>query len=63
MTQLIRSLQADLREGGLYEGKANGNWGASPGEGAGSPGWGMRRELLSPRYTTGWSGLWKVGCR
>lgn len=27
------------------------------------PGWGMRRELLSPRYTTDWNGLWKVQCR
>lgn len=27
------------------------------------PGWGMRRELLSPRYTTDWNGLWKVNCR
>lgn len=28
-----------------------------------SPGWSMRRELLSPRYTTDWDGLWKVSCR
>src|SRR5690606_14990243 len=28
-----------------------------------TPGWGMRRELLSPRYTTDWNGLWKVSCR
>ena len=27
------------------------------------PGWGMRRELLSSRYTTDWNGLWKVNCR
>lgn len=27
------------------------------------PGWGMRRELLSPRYTTSWGELWKVSCR
>src|SRR5690606_33289531 len=27
------------------------------------PGWGMRRELLSPRYTTDWNGLWRVQCR
>ena len=26
------------------------------------PEWGMRRELLSPRYTTDWKGLWKVNC-
>ena len=28
-----------------------------------TPGWGMRRELLSPRYTTDWNGLWRVDCR
>ncbi|SDS04474.1 DNA polymerase V [Halopseudomonas litoralis] len=27
------------------------------------PGWGMRRELLSPRYTTDWNGLWRVQCK
>lgn len=27
------------------------------------PKWGMRRELLSPRYTTDWGGLWMVNCR
>lgn len=27
------------------------------------PGWGMRRELLSPRYTTDWQGIWKVPCK
>ncbi len=26
------------------------------------PEWGVRRELLSPRYTTDWKGLWKVNC-
>lgn len=28
-----------------------------------TPGWGMRRELLSPRYTTDWEGIWKIPCR
>lgn len=27
-----------------------------------TPGWGMRRELLSPRYATDWNGLWRVRC-
>lgn len=28
-----------------------------------APGWSMRRELLSPRYTTNWNGLWRVQCK
>lgn len=27
------------------------------------PSWGMRREFLSPRYTTEWQGIWKVPCQ
>ncbi|MFO7705112.1 MAG: translesion error-prone DNA polymerase V subunit UmuC [Halopseudomonas sp.] len=28
-----------------------------------TPGWGMKRELKSPGYTTQWAELWRVGCR
>ena len=28
-----------------------------------SPGWGMKRELKSPSYTTRWNDLWRVRCR
>lgn len=28
-----------------------------------APGWGMRREMLSSRYTTSWKEVWKVPCR
>lgn len=28
-----------------------------------TPGWSMRRELSSSRYTTDWEGIWKVPCR
>lgn len=27
-----------------------------------TPGWGMKRELKSPSYTTKWAELWRVGC-
>lgn len=27
-----------------------------------APGWGVKRELKSPRYTTKWAELWRVGC-
>src|SRR5690606_25948218 len=43
----------------------NARWGRGtlrPARVPATPGWGMRRELLSPRYTTDWNGLWKVNC-
>ncbi|WGK60485.1 translesion error-prone DNA polymerase V subunit UmuC [Halopseudomonas sp. SMJS2] len=44
----------------------NSRWGRGtlrPARVPAAPGWSMRRELLSPRYTTDWNGLWKVSCR
>lgn len=44
----------------------NGRWGRGtlrPARVPLEPEWGMRREFLSPRYTTDWRGLWKVPCR
>jgi len=44
----------------------NGRWGRGtlrPARVPLTPGWGMKRELKSPSYTTKWSELWGVGCR
>ena len=44
----------------------NARWGRGtlrPARVPATPGWGMRRELLSPRYTTDWNGLWTVSCK
>jgi len=44
----------------------NAKWGRGtlrPARVPATPGWGMRRELLSPRYTTDWNGMWKVNCK
>ncbi|MGM8936813.1 DUF4113 domain-containing protein [Pseudomonas neustonica] len=44
----------------------NSKWGRGtlrPARVPSTPGWGMRRELLSPNYTTRWEDLWRVSCR
>ncbi|WP_373187492.1 translesion error-prone DNA polymerase V subunit UmuC [Halopseudomonas sp.] len=44
----------------------NGRWGRGtlrPARVPVTPGWGMKRELKSPGYTTCWTELWPVACR
>ena len=44
----------------------NGRWGRGtlrPARVPLTPGWGMKRELKSPAYTTCWADLWDVGCK
>lgn len=43
----------------------NARWGRGtlrPARVPADPSWSMKRELLSPRYTTDWGDLWKVNC-